>query len=484
MREVRNPPKTTRGELVNDLRAAGTTVFKKTIGNGIGNGLKSCSARKVPLLKRARVQAHLKFANENLDDSESDWEKVLWSDEIKMELFGINSARCVWRKRNADYDPKNTVPTVKHGGGDIMFWGCFSAKGTGLLHHISGRMDGAMYRKILSDNLLPSVRTLNMGHGWVFQHDSDPKHTAKATKEWLNKMHIKVMEWPSQSPDGNPIENLWREPSELEDFLTDRPQSVKLHNLSPSFISLNTGVPQGCVLSPILYSLFTHDCVPIYGSDTIIKYTDDPMVIGLIRDNYDEVQHLSTCCHENNLTLNTQKTKEILMDLRRSRSQAHPPIYISRAAIEQVTSFKFLGTHISSDLTWSLNSSVLVKKVQQRLYFFRSLKKVHLSPRILVNFYRCTTESILTNGISVWYGNCCAADRKALQRVVKMAQRITGTQLPTIQDIYHKRCLGGARSIIKDVSHPNHGLFYPPPIWQALQEPPLPHQQTQEQFFS
>ncbi len=44
-----------------------------------------------------------------------------------------------------------------------------------------------------------------MGRGWVFQHDNDPKHTAKATKEWLKKKHIKVLEWPSQS------ENLWRE---------------------------------------------------------------------------------------------------------------------------------------------------------------------------------------------------------------------------------------------------------------------------------
>ncbi|KAI4879704.1 hypothetical protein NFI96_027999, partial [Prochilodus magdalenae] len=125
--------------------------------------------------------------------------------------------------------------------------------------------------------------------------------------------------------------------------------------------SLNTGVPQGCVLSPILYSLFTHDCVPIYGSNTIIKYADDTTMIGLIRDNdetayRDEIQHLSTWCHDNNLTLNTQKTKEIIMDLRRSRSQAHPPVY-SGAAVEQVTSFKFLCTHISSDLTWSLNSS-------------------------------------------------------------------------------------------------------------------------------
>ena len=76
-----------------------------------------------------------------------------------------------------------------------MLWGRFLAKGTGRLHRIEGRMNEAMYREILGKNLLPSVRALKIGS----DPKHDPKNTAKATKEWLKKKHIKVLEWPSQS---------------------------------------------------------------------------------------------------------------------------------------------------------------------------------------------------------------------------------------------------------------------------------------------
>ena len=135
------------------------------------------------------------------------------------------------------------------------------------------------------------------------------------------------------------------------------------------------------------------------------------------------------------------------------------PLHISGAEVERVSSFKFLGVHITENLSWSLNSSSLVKKAHQRLHFLRTLKKAKLCRRILSDFYRCTTESILTNCLSVWYCNCNAADRKSLHRVVNSAQRTIGCPLPPIHNIYHDRCLNKAKSIVKDNTHPNHGLF-------------------------
>ncbi len=225
------------------------------------------------------------------------------------------------------------------------------------------------------------------------------------------------------------------------------------------------------MLSPILHSLFTHDCIPVHGSN---KFADDTTAIGLISGNdetayRDEVQHLATWCANNNLALNSQKTKELIVDHRRTKKDpTQTPIYIDGAEVECVANFKFLGVHLSEDLSWTLNTSILIKKARQRLYFLRKLREAHLSPHILLNFYHCTIESILTNGITVWHGNCIVLDQKALQRVVKTAQYTTGVGLPSIKDIYHKCCLRRVRSIIQDSSHPNHRLFTPLPSGSQL----------------
>ena len=82
-----------------------------------------------------------------------------------------------------------------------------------------------------------------------------------------------------------------------------------------------------------------------------------------------------------------------------------------------------------------------------------------MGPEILKGFFSCNIESILTGCITAWYGNCSFSDRKALQRVVYMAQYITGSKLPAIQDLYTKQCQRKALKMVKYPSHPSQTVL-------------------------
>ena len=97
-------------------------------------------------------------------------------------------------------------------------------------------------------------------------------------------------------------------------FLTGRPQVVKVGNNTSTSLILNSGAPQGCVLCPFLYSMFTHDCVATHASNSIIKFANDTTVVGLITNNdetvyREEVRTLKVWCQENNLSLNINKKR-------------------------------------------------------------------------------------------------------------------------------------------------------------------------------
>ena len=250
----------------------------------------------------------------------------------------------------------------------------------------------------------------------------------------------------------------------IMDFLSNRPQSVRVGPHTSTTLTLSTGSPQGCVLSPLLYSLYTHDFTPAHPSNSIIKFADDTTVVGLIhRGNEtkyrDEVEQLAERCKANNLLLNQKKTQEIIVDFRRKKKGTAPPLLIEGGCVERVASFRFLGVHIQEDLSWGTNTKAIIKKAQQRLYFLRVLKKYHPRRELLVSFYRSTVESILTYCIGVWFSSCTVAERLALQRVVKTAQRIIGCPLPSLEDIYSTRCHRKATKIRNDPHHPGHRHF-------------------------
>ena len=148
----------TREELQEDLRSSGCSVTKRTISNEMPrNGLKLQKPKKTPLQLKRHRDVRLKFVRQHKEKENSFLERVLWTDETKIGLFGHNYRNHLWRKDGEAYTLKNMVPTDKFRGDSIMIWGSFSTKGTGKISVIVGKMNAQMYKQILQENLISSV---------------------------------------------------------------------------------------------------------------------------------------------------------------------------------------------------------------------------------------------------------------------------------------------------------------------------------------
>ncbi len=137
--------------------------------------------------KKARKQ----FAEDKQTKDMDYWNHVLWSDETKINLFGSDGVKHVWRQPGEEYKDKFILPTIKHGGGSVMVWGCMSASGTGELQFIEGTMNSNTYCDILKQSMIPFLRRL--GRRAVFQHDNDLKHLSKTTTALSKKPRVNVI---------------------------------------------------------------------------------------------------------------------------------------------------------------------------------------------------------------------------------------------------------------------------------------------------
>ena len=140
--------------------------------------------------------------------SENAQKSIIFSDECKFNLLYSDGKHSVWRKPGTGLHSKNICPTLKFGGGSVMVWACFSYHGVGKLVFIDGIMDAVKYVTILSENLELSASKMGLNE-YIFQQDNDPKRTSKLAKQFFANKNINLLERPSQSPDLNPIENLW-----------------------------------------------------------------------------------------------------------------------------------------------------------------------------------------------------------------------------------------------------------------------------------
>jgi hypothetical protein len=212
VRMVLKDRKKTSKDISSILNTSGVKVSARAVRTRFCTaGLKARIPRNKPDLNQVQRSKRLMWAKQHVTWTPEQWGRVIFSDETRMSIFGSDGVHYIRHRVAETYLPQCTLPTMKHPVG-IMIWGCMLGAGVGRIQVCDGIVNARKYiDDILEKKLLLSVRDMfgDDRSEFVFQQDGAPCHTAKICTKWFNDKNINVLDWPGNSPDLNPIENLW-----------------------------------------------------------------------------------------------------------------------------------------------------------------------------------------------------------------------------------------------------------------------------------
>jgi len=219
-------PELTSGAISDKLKRKGVQISERTVRRRLVQaGFIFGETLKKPLLSERHCEKKLKWARENRNRS---WDNIIFSDETTIRLNVYRKK--VWHRAGR----RVVVRTVKHPA-KLNIWGCMSSKGFGKIFTFTSNLDRFKMVEIYNKTLLPSILKFGGSNtDWILQEDNDPKHTSKLAKNWRAENNVERLIWPAQSPDQNPIENVWhvlkiRVCNEKPENLKELVRAVKKH---------------------------------------------------------------------------------------------------------------------------------------------------------------------------------------------------------------------------------------------------------------
>ncbi|KAI4903673.1 hypothetical protein NFI96_008971 [Prochilodus magdalenae] len=244
------------------------------------------------------------------------------------------------------------------------------------------------------------------------------------------------------------------------DYLTGRPQFVRMQGCVSDVAMCSTGAPQGTVLAPFLFNIYTSDFRYNSGTCHLQKFSDDTAIVGCIRNGQEAeyrklVSDFVSWCKLNQLQLNISKTKEMVVDFRKNRSP-QAPVTIDGEEVKVVGTYKYLGVHLDNKLDWSSNTSAVFKRGQSRLYFLRKLRSFGVCTKPLWTFYQSVVASAIFYSVVCWGNSINKTAINKLNKLVKKAGSVIGLKLDTLEVVAEKRTLNKLLAVMDNASHPLH----------------------------